>query len=115
VVHAITTTGAKVIYTAPYSPDLNPIELMFGQYKAALKRNTKLPWAQAHLLGLMSVKPRNARNYCRKCRVPGCEEIELAVDDTRRHVLATVAVVADLLRRSNDTKMIVVLKSEGMI
>ena len=38
VVHVITTAGAKVIYTAPYSPDLNPIELMFGQNKASLKR-----------------------------------------------------------------------------
>lgn len=63
----------------------------------------------------MSVKPKNARNYYRKGRVPRCEEIESADDDTRRHVLATVAVVADLLRRSNDTKMIVVLKSEGLI
>jgi transposase len=51
VVHAIESAGAKVIYTAPYSPDLNPIELMFGQYKAALKRHTFLPWDEAHLVG----------------------------------------------------------------
>ena len=26
----IREAGAKLIYSAPYSPDLNPIELMFG-------------------------------------------------------------------------------------
>lgn len=31
VVAAIKATGAKVIYTAPYSPDLNPIEWFFAQ------------------------------------------------------------------------------------
>lgn len=32
--------GAKIVYTAPYSPDLNPIEFFFSVYKAALKRCT---------------------------------------------------------------------------
>jgi hypothetical protein len=34
VVHAIESAGAEVIYAAPYSPYLNPIALMFGQYNA---------------------------------------------------------------------------------
>ena len=34
----IEAAGAKVIYTAPYSPELNPIELCFGQYKTSLRR-----------------------------------------------------------------------------
>ena len=34
----IRSTGAIIIYTAPYSPDLNPIELMFSSYKRFLKR-----------------------------------------------------------------------------
>ena len=33
----IMATGAKMIYTAPYSPDLNPIEYYFGVYKSYLK------------------------------------------------------------------------------
>ena len=33
----IMATGAKIIYTAPYSPDLNPIEYYFGVYKSYLK------------------------------------------------------------------------------
>ena len=39
IVDLIESTGARVIYTAPYSPDLNPIEFMFGQYKKGLQRN----------------------------------------------------------------------------
>ena len=34
----IEAASAKVIYTAPYSPELNPIELCFGQYKMSLHR-----------------------------------------------------------------------------
>ena len=34
----IMATGAKIIYTAPYSPDLNPIEYYFGVYKSYLKK-----------------------------------------------------------------------------
>ena len=37
IVDLIESTGARVIYTAPYSPDLNPIEFMFGQYKKGLQ------------------------------------------------------------------------------
>jgi DDE superfamily endonuclease len=31
IVELIESTGAIILYLAPYSPDLNPIELMFGQ------------------------------------------------------------------------------------
>jgi transposase len=43
-------TGALLLYTAPYSPDLNPIEFMFGVYKAGLKRYTPtgFGWEYAH-------------------------------------------------------------------
>ena len=39
IVDLIESTGTRVIYTAPYSPDLNKIEFMFGQYKKGLQRN----------------------------------------------------------------------------
>ena len=45
----IESNGAKLIYTAP-SPDLNPIELMFGLYKAALRRQNKEPWDRAIIM-----------------------------------------------------------------
>ena len=66
----IESTGAKLIYTAPYSPDLIPIELMFGSYNAALRRHNKAPWDRAHNYGLMSVTPDIARAYFRHCKVP---------------------------------------------
>ena len=47
----IRETGVYLLYTAPYSPDLNPIELGFNVYKASLKRNSdlfKVDWYSAH-------------------------------------------------------------------
>jgi transposase len=35
---AIHTKGADLIYLPPYSPDLNPIELLFAKLKALLRR-----------------------------------------------------------------------------
>ena len=48
----INGVGAYLLYTAPYSPDLNPIELGFGIYKKNLKRDHELQsvdWYQVHL------------------------------------------------------------------
>ena len=41
VVDLIEATGARIMYTAPLSPDLNPIEFMFAEYKKGLKRYSK--------------------------------------------------------------------------
>ena len=38
---AITATGAVLIYSLPFSPPLNPIELYFGMYKSYLKKDDK--------------------------------------------------------------------------
>lgn len=35
---AIESTGARVVYQPPYSPDLNPIELCWSKIKQTLKR-----------------------------------------------------------------------------
>lgn len=34
---AITAAGARLVYLPPYSPDLNPIELVFSKFKWLLK------------------------------------------------------------------------------
>jgi transposase len=34
---AIAAVGARVVYLPPYSPDLNPIELVFAKFKALLR------------------------------------------------------------------------------
>jgi len=38
IVAAIEAAGAKVLYLPPYSPDLNPIELMWSKVKAYLRK-----------------------------------------------------------------------------
>jgi transposase len=61
----INGAGARVIWTARYSPDLHPIETCFHQYKADLKRSsigiTNL--FETHLSALRSVSSTNMRNY----------------------------------------------------
>lgn len=37
---AIEATGAKLIYLPPYSPDLNPIEQMWGKLKSFLRKES---------------------------------------------------------------------------
>jgi len=37
IIKSIESTGAKVIYTPPYSPEYNPIEEMWSKVKAVLK------------------------------------------------------------------------------
>jgi transposase len=47
VVAAIEGAGAIIIWTAAYSPDMNPIEKCFNQYKAYMLRNGRRrrnPW-----------------------------------------------------------------------
>ena len=89
--HMIRATGAYLLYTAPYSPDLNPIELAFNIYKAHLKRHNigfEFDWYGTHLNALEGVD----RDICimefRRCGVPmshevmtsaECEEIAIAL------------------------------------
>lgn len=39
VIHAINAVGALVRFLPPYSPDLNPIEYVFGELKQYLQAN----------------------------------------------------------------------------
>jgi hypothetical protein len=75
VVRLIEEAGAVCLYTAPYTPELNPIESMFGQYKRFLRRHKTMDWIHANFLGLCCVTPAHAKSYFRKCevQVPGCE------------------------------------------
>ena len=46
-VHGVTDlienqAGARLLFLPPYSPDLNPIEEVFGQVKAIIKKNNAL-------------------------------------------------------------------------
>jgi hypothetical protein len=63
----IEQAGARLIMCAPYSPDLNPIEPTFHQYKSYLRRH----WhagadpGQLHLDALLSISPNNMLAYYR--------------------------------------------------
>jgi hypothetical protein len=103
--------GAKLIYTAPYSPDLNPIELMFNLYKMSLRRHMTMPWIDAHLAALSSVTPKTARRLFRKCSVPLCESLEVDYEsDEEVEVAAAMssqaivaALVVDSIRKASST------------
>jgi hypothetical protein len=97
VAEAIEATGARVLYTAPYSPELNPIEWMFAQYKSSLKKSSnKMSHWEAHIVGLYSVSAVNARNYFRRCGVPGCNSFSDSENDNdhQEDTAAAAAVAA---------------------
>jgi hypothetical protein len=57
---AIEATGAKLIYLPPYSPDLNPIEQMWGKVKNYLRKEaarTLDKFAISIKAAFMSIKP----------------------------------------------------------
>ena len=66
---AIEGAGAKLLYLPPYSPDLNPIEMMFSKLKAMLRKS-----AQRTVAGLCkeiariidSIMPQECMNYFEK-------------------------------------------------
>ena len=66
-------SNARCIYLPPYSPDLNPIELMFHSYKQGLKKHIGKGRHIAHRLALQSVTPVIARSYFKKSQVPRCD------------------------------------------
>merc|ERR1712028_208356 len=67
------SVGEKVVFTAPYSPDLNPVEYMFNSYKSALKKYCREEWDVANAYGIESVTLDIARSYFRHCGIPRCE------------------------------------------
>lgn len=67
---AIEAQGAKLLYLPPYSPDLNPIEMVFAKFKAALRKAaartiTKL-W-QEIALTLATFSPQECVAYLKHC------------------------------------------------
>jgi transposase len=67
---AIEAVGARVVYLPPYSPDLNPIELVFAKFKwlvrSAAERNMEGLWQLCGRL-IDSFTPAECRNYFRHC------------------------------------------------
>ena len=71
--------GAVLLYTAPYSPDLNPIEKMFNIYKAYLKRHESdfiFDPIGTHWKALGAVSSDDAIMEFRKCEVPYSDDFK---------------------------------------
>jgi transposase len=67
---AIEETGAKVVYLPPYSPDLNPIEMIFAKVKQllrTLKCRSRTGLWQAMQQVLDQVTSSDAANCFRHC------------------------------------------------
>ena len=74
----IEAKGAYLLYTAPYLPDLNPIELGFNCYKKSLKRNSVLgidDWFEAHLNAVESLSRDTCIKEFRRCGVPFSNDV----------------------------------------
>ena len=70
---AIRETGAYLLYTALYSPDLNPIERAFNVYKQYLKRNETqfgVDPKTVHYDALHSISRDFSVNEFRRCNIP---------------------------------------------
>jgi transposase len=95
IVNLIKSTGAEIVYLPPYSPDLNPIELMFGAYKKRMKRVLGYGWLTAHLVALQeSVSPSTARNFFRHCHIPVRDEDEDGRRNKNQAILIAVSAMA---------------------
>jgi len=65
VAEAINAVGAKVLYLPPYSPDLNPIEMMWSKIKAYLRK------VKARTKELLEKEIANALNSVTKKDIVG--------------------------------------------
>ena len=98
----INSKGAILIKLPAYSPDLNLIELMFGEYKKYLKRHNSEFWDMAHKNGLCCVSLDMAKAFFKKSTVPHCEDFPSTIqikkikeqDEMNIITVSIVAVVA---------------------
>jgi transposase len=71
IVSLIQSKVAYILYTAAFSPDINPIEKMFVIYKACVKRNqarmASNSWYDLHVFALGTVTPDIALSELKKC------------------------------------------------
>ena len=68
ILQMVQDAGAIIIFSAPYSPELIPIEYMFHQWKSFLKRHHQefaRDWFTVHHAAIASVTPEQGLNYFR--------------------------------------------------
>lgn len=95
----IESVGAKLVFTAAGSPDLNPIEDCFHVYKADLQRHRNDPdirnVEQAHLHALQAVTPQKARNEYRHLRgaIRNVPKEDDAVENEEEEIAVSIVAV----------------------
>ena len=72
--------GAYLLYSAPYSPDLSPIEYAFNVYKSHLKRLSKdfeepEKWYLLHRQVLKGITRDIAIKEFRRCEIPFSHDV----------------------------------------
>jgi len=104
VLAAIEAAGAIVIWCARYSPDLNPIEMCFFQYKQFLRREGRsfhgIPFFLFHHHALKIVTRQNMINYYAGTDMEGCIDVSsvVAVDSAKKR---RRLVAAGIIQTSN--------------
>lgn len=66
----VESTGARVVFLPPYSPDLLPIEKMWSKIKEILKRKNpskKAEFQEALLSAITSVNDEDFEEWCEAC------------------------------------------------
>ena len=70
IVPLISSTGATVLYLPPYSPEFNPIEMMWSKIKTILKKikpRTKAEFKRAMKLAFESIKKSDLLGWFKHC------------------------------------------------
>ena len=70
----INSKAAILINLPVYTPDLNPIESMFGEYKKYFRRHCRGPWDMVQINGLFSVSSDMTKAFFKMSTVPHCED-----------------------------------------
>ena len=100
VVDMIEEKGAKVLYTAPFSPDLNPIENFFSVYKSFLKKHNDEMienWEAVHLQALASVDRDMGIKYYRRCGIPGSKKMKTKEETASLNNVAAIFIIIILI------------------
>ena len=96
IVDLVQDSGARIVYLPPYSPDLNPIELMFSLYKKSLKRECmSFDWWTAHCIALDSVGHESARNFFRHCDIHVQDDDKSQVPQTNLLCLLMIVIIQE--------------------
>ena len=92
-VQMIEATGAMIQFTAPFSPDLNPIENYFSLYKKCLKRNCDEMihnWEEVHFMALKCVNRNQGIRYFRRCDILAANNV-MTTDEEEENAIEEIA------------------------